>query len=90
MVKFIAPIFHLKKTKTKTMKDTRQINIEVSAEKYEMYVQADQEIQRRLGKSPGIPFLMALIVENEEDPIDLADICCSAIFHSSGLLVAAH
>jgi hypothetical protein len=54
-----------------------------------MYVQADQEIQRRLGKSPGIPFLMSLIVENEEDPIDLADICCATIFHSSELLTAA-
>jgi hypothetical protein len=55
-----------------------------------MYVRADEEIKRRLGKSPGIPFLMSLIVENEEDPIDLADICCAAIFHSSELLAAAH
>ena len=47
------------------MKDTHSITIEVSEEKYDMYVQADQEIKRRLGKSPGIPFLMALIVENE-------------------------
>lgn len=72
------------------MKDTRSITIEISEEKYDMYVQADQEIKRRLGKSPGIPFLMALIVENEEDAIDLADICCAAIFHSSELLAAAH
>lgn len=55
-----------------------------------MFERADQEIQRRLGKSPGIPFLMSLIVENEEDPIDLADICCATIFHSSELLAAAH
>ncbi len=72
------------------MKDTHSITIEVSAEKYDMYVQADQEIKRRLGKSPGIPFLISLIAENEEDAIDLADICCSAIFHSSELLAAAH
>ena len=72
------------------MKDTHTITIQVSAEKYDMYVQADQEITRRLGKSPGIPFLMSLIVENEEDGIDLADICCSTIFHSSELLAAAH
>ena len=72
------------------MKDTHTINIEVSGEKYDMYVRADQEIKRRLGKSPGIPFLMSLIVENEEDAIDLADICCSAIFHSSDLLAEAH
>ena len=71
------------------MKDTHTINIEISDEKYEMYVRADQEIKRRLGKSPGIPFLMSLIVENEEDAIDLADICCSAIFHSSDLLAEA-
>lgn len=72
------------------MKSTRQVTIEVQPEKYDMYVRADQEIQRRLGKSPGIPFLMSLILENEEDAIDLADICCSAIFHSSDLLAAAH
>ena len=72
------------------MKETHTISIGVSEEKYDMYVQADQEIKRRLGKSPGIPFLMSLIVENEEDAIDLADICCSAIFHSSGLLAEAH
>lgn len=72
------------------MKDTHTINIEVSGEKYDMYVRADQEIKRRLGKSPGIPFLMSLIVENEEDAIDLADICCSAIFHSSDLLAETH
>jgi len=66
------------------------ITIEISPEKHEMYVRADQEIKRRLGKSPGIPFLMSLIVENEEDPIDLADICCAAIFHSSELLAASH
>ena len=71
------------------MKDTQTLSIEVNGEKYDMYVRADQEIKRRLGKSPGIPFLMSLIVENEEDAIDLADICCSAIFHSSGLLVEA-
>ena len=71
------------------MNETHTISIEVSDEKYDMYVRADQEIKRRLGKSPGIPFLMSLIVENEEDAIDLADICCSAIFHSSGLLAEA-
>ena len=70
------------------MRDTHRVTIEVRPEKYEMYVQANQEIQRRLGKSPGIPFLMSLIVENEEDPIDVADICCATIFHSSKLLAS--
>jgi hypothetical protein len=72
------------------MKDKHNITIEISSEKYEMYVGADQEINRRLGRSPGIPFLMSLIAENEEDPIDLADICCAAIFHSSDLFATAH
>ena len=87
-MKFIARLFTHKKTKA--MKEKNHITIEISPEKYEMYVRADEEIKRRLGKSPGIPFLMSLIVENEEDPIDLADICCAAIFHSSELLAAAH
>lgn len=87
-MKFIARLFTHQKTKA--MKEKHQITIEISPEKHEMYVRADEEIKRRLGKSPGIPFLMSLIVENEEDPIDLADICCAAIFHSSELLAAAH
>lgn len=66
-----------------TLNDHQQITIEVRPEKYQMYEKADREITRRLGKSPGIAFLMSLMVENEEDPIDLADICCSTIFHHS-------
>ena len=72
------------------MKEKHHITIEISAEKYEMYLRADQEIKRRLGRSTGIPFLLSLIAENEEDPIDLADICCAAIFHSSELLASTH
>ena len=44
-------------------------------------VEADQELQRRLGKSPGPEFLMALAVERE-DPMNLIDVFCAAIVQS--------
>ena len=45
------------------------------------YVEADQELQRRLGKSPGPEFLMSLAVERE-DPMNLIDDFCAAIVQS--------
>ena len=45
------------------------------------YVEADQELQRRLGKSPGPEFLMSLAVERE-DPMNLIDVFCAVIVQS--------
>jgi len=45
------------------------------------YVEADLELQRRLGKSPGPEFLMSLAVERE-DPMILIDDFCAAIVQS--------
>jgi hypothetical protein len=42
------------------------------------YVEAHQEIERRLGKSPGPEFLMSLAVERE-DPMELIDLFCALI-----------
>lgn len=45
----------------------------------ELYIQANREIERRLGRSPGAEFLMALVVERE-NPMDVADFYCDAVF----------
>lgn len=58
--------------------------IEMTPDKYELYVQADREIADRLGQSPGPEFLMSLMLENEDDPRDLADIYCHAVLHPAG------
>jgi hypothetical protein len=45
------------------------------------YLEAHQELQRRLGKSPGPEFLMSLAVE-QADPMNLIDAFCAAIVQS--------
>ena len=47
----------------------------------ELYIQANREIERRLGKSPGAEFLMSLVVE-KENPMDVADLYCDVVFAS--------
>lgn len=55
--------------------------VELPPATLERYVEADQELQRRLGKSPGPEFLMSLAVERE-DPMNLIDVFCAAIVQS--------
>lgn len=61
------------------MLNTLQAIIELNADKYQLYVAADKEIAERLGQSPGPEFLMSLMLENEEDSADLADIYCHTV-----------
>ena len=55
--------------------------VEVPPDTVSRYIEADQELQRRLGKSPGPEFLMSLAVERE-DPMNLIDVFCAAIVQS--------
>lgn len=55
--------------------------VELSPDTVSRYVEADQELQLRLGKSPGPEFLMSLAVERE-DPMILIDVFCAAIVQS--------
>ena len=55
--------------------------VELAPNTVSRYVEADQELQRRLGKSPGPEFLMSLAVERE-DPMNLIDDFCAAIVQS--------
>ena len=55
--------------------------VELPPDTISRYVEADQELQRRLGKSPGPEFLMSLAVERE-DPMNLIDVFCAAIVQS--------
>ena len=52
--------------------------VDVQPGTVERYIEADGELQRRLGKSLGPEFLMSLAVEME-DPMDLIDSCCGII-----------
>ena len=67
------------------MPNTQQATIELNPDKYQLYVAADKEIGERLGHSPGPEFLMSLMLENEEDSADLADIYCHTVLrHANG------
>jgi hypothetical protein len=64
------------------MSTAQHATVEIQPEKYELYVEADRQIQKRLGQSPGPEFLMSLMLESEEDPNDLADIYLHTILQS--------
>jgi len=53
----------------------------ISPEKYDLYAEADSFIAERLGHSPGPALLMSTIIENEEDPLLLAEIYCFHLLH---------
>lgn len=55
--------------------------VELPPDTVSRYIEADQELQRRLGKSPGPEFLMSLAVERE-DPMNLIDVFCAVIVQS--------
>ncbi len=55
--------------------------VELPPDTISRYIEADLELQRRLGKSPGPEFLMSLAVERE-DPMNLIDVFCAAIVQS--------
>lgn len=58
---------------------TEPATIEIKSTTREVFEQADKEIAQRLGNSPGPEFLMSLMIENEDDPIDLADLYCFTV-----------
>jgi hypothetical protein len=61
------------------MTQTIPTEINLQPETADLYIKANKEIERRLGKSPGAEFLMALVVENE-NPKELADFYCDLVF----------
>ena len=60
------------------MPDTQAAVVDVPSDTVTRYIEAHQEIERRLGRSPGPEFLMALAVERE-DPMELIDLFCAVI-----------
>jgi hypothetical protein len=63
------------------MSHTIPAEISLQPRTTELYIQANREIERRLGKSPGAEFLMSLVVE-KENPMDVADLYCDVVFAS--------
>lgn len=60
-----------------------ETTVGIQPEKYDLYVEADNLIVERLGISPGPELLMSTIVENEEDPLVLAELYCLSLLNQS-------
>lgn len=56
-------------------------NVGIRPEKYDLYVEADNLIAERLGISPGPEMLISIIIENEEDPLVLAELYCLSLLN---------
>lgn len=61
------------------MNHTIPAEINLQPQTTDLYIQANSDIERRLGRSPGAEFLMALVVE-KENPMEIADFYCDLVF----------
>ncbi len=57
------------------MSNNIQTEISIPRKTAELYIQANREIEKRLGQAPGAEVLMSLVVE-QESPMDLVEEYC--------------
>ena len=57
------------------MSNNIQTEISIPRKTAELYIQANREIEKRLGQAPGAEVLMSLIVE-QENPTELVEDYC--------------
>ena len=57
------------------MSNNIQTEISIPRKTAELYIQANREIEKRLGQAPGAEVLMSLVVE-QESPADLVEDYC--------------
>jgi hypothetical protein len=75
---------------THSMKtDNQPVIVTVAPTTVSRYSEASQEVEQRLGASPGPEFLMSLAVEHE-DAIELVDLFCGEIIDALRQPAAAH
>ena len=73
---------------TKTSTETQPVIVSVPPPTVERYFEASEEVQRKLGLTPGPEFLMSLAVEHE-DPFGLVDLFCGEIIDALRETIAA-
>lgn len=66
-----------------------EATVGIRPEKYDLYIAADNLIAERLGHSPGPEMLLATIIENEEDPLVLAELYCISLLSQSSVTAVA-
>lgn len=60
----------------KPRKNRQLVTLEILRRRFQVFVEADKEIAKLSGTSPGVEALMASQIEDEDDARDLAAIYC--------------
>ncbi len=63
----------------KSHRNRQQVTLAILRRKFQVFVQADQEIAKRAGLSPGFEALMEQQLETEDDARDLAARYCMTV-----------
>ena len=62
--------------KTKPRRNRRTVTLEILRSKYEVFAEAAEELTRRTGEAASAEMVMALMLQGQCDPNDLADVYC--------------
>jgi hypothetical protein len=68
---------------TDTLDERIETTVGIQSDKYDLYVAADNLIAERLGRSPGPEALMSAMIENEDDPVIIAELYCLSLLHKT-------
>jgi hypothetical protein len=60
------------------MTNNIQTEISIPRKTAELYIQANRDIERRLGKAPGAEVLMSLVLE-KENPVEFVEDYCEIL-----------
>ena len=64
------------------MTNNTQTEISIPRKTAELYIQANRDIERRLGKAPGAEVLMSLVLE-KENPMEFVEDYCGILLQKA-------
>lgn len=64
------------------MTNNIQTEISIPRKTAELYIQANRDIERRLGKAPGAEVLMSLVLE-KENPLEFVEDYCEILLQKA-------
>jgi hypothetical protein len=65
------------------MTNNIQTEVSITRRSAELFIQANREIEKRLGKAPGAEVLMALVLE-KENPMEFVEDYCDILLQKAG------
>ena len=63
----------------KLRRNRQQVTLAILRRRFQVFVEADKEIAKRAGSSPGVEALMEHQLETEDDPRDMAARYCMSV-----------